>query len=125
MKLILDKSFQVDKLKLYLKLFKLHKSYLAFLSDQKEMGIGDVTLGSPQRIKGVKSTSSTYHLFGIQQKLLSSVITKRMTNFLDMPVLLLLFIKEKVEENEIARPIVDFINENLKDLRESEELLDY
>lgn len=116
METIIEESVQLEEFVIYFKLFKLHKSYLALISDQKEMGIGDVTLASPQRIKGVKSTSSSYNIFGIHQNLLSSVITKRMTNQLDSPVLLLLFIKSKIEENEITKSIINFINENLKKL---------
>jgi len=116
METIIERSVQLEEFVIYFKLFKLHKSYLALISDQKEMGIGDVTLASPQRIKGVKSTSSSYNIFGIHQNLLSSVIAKRITNQLDAPVLLLLFIKSKIEEDEKTKSIINFINKNLKKL---------
>lgn len=119
MKVLIDKLIEIEEIVFFFKLFKLHKSYLALISDQKEMGIGDVTLASPERIKGVKSTSSSYNLFGIHQKLLSSVIAKRMTNYLDAPVLVLLFMKNKVEEKEFTPPLVEFINNCLEEVGNS------
>jgi len=118
MKNVVDKSIQLENLQIYFKLFKLHKSYLALISDQKAMGIGDVTLGTPPKLKGSKSASSSYNLFGIRQQLLSSILIKRITKYLDAPVLLVLYIKSKIEENEITKPLINFINKNLQSLEE-------
>ena len=60
MKLLAEKEKIIDDLPIYLTLFQLHKSFLLLISDQKEMGIGNVTLGSPPTIEGIKSTSASY-----------------------------------------------------------------
>ena len=57
------------------------------------MGIGNVSLGSPSLIKGVKSPTASYNLFGVNNKLLSTVIVERASKALNAPVLLLLFLK--------------------------------
>ena len=74
MKLVTEKSKQLERIKIYLSIFKLHKSYLVLISDQETMGIGNVTLGIPPSIEGMKVSAATHQLFGVQQKILSSII---------------------------------------------------
>ena len=59
MKRIVEKSVDIDETIVYLALYQLHKSYLLLISDQKDLGIGSVTLGSPPMIDGLKSTAVT------------------------------------------------------------------
>jgi len=118
MKPIIEKNIEMDDLTLYLTLFKLHKSYLLLISDQGELGIGNATLGSPPMIEGLKSTSASYQLFGFNNKLLSTIIAERASYLLKAPVLLLLFLKTKKDENEIAKPLVNFLNEVLSEIIE-------
>jgi hypothetical protein len=113
MKPIIEKSLEMEDFTLYLTLFKLHKSYLLLISDQEELGIGNATLGSPPMIEGLKSTSASYQLFGFNKKLLSKIIAERASY-----LLLLLFLKTKKDENEIAKPLVNFLNEVLSDIVE-------
>jgi hypothetical protein len=80
------------------------------------MGIGDVTLGTPSKIEGVKSTSSTFNLFGMHNNLISSVIAKKSAFVLKKPILVLFFCTAEIEENEIIKPLVSFINKNLNEL---------
>ena len=93
MRAILDKSLHIEDLVIFIKIFKLHKSFLTLISDQKELGIGDVTLSSPPSIDGMKSTSSSFKLFGIHKNLLSSIIAKRISYILKAPVLVLSFLR--------------------------------
>ena len=118
MKLLLEKNKEIDGLKVFLSLFKLYKSYLLLISDQEELGIGAVTLSSPPTIEGLKSTSASYALFGVNKKLLSTIVTERVSHLLKAPVLLLLFLKTKKEEEDIVKPIVNFLNESLTEIIE-------
>jgi len=116
MKLIKEDSVQIDEIVFYLEIYKLHKSYLITLSNKKEMGIGDVTLGTPSKIEGVKSTSSTFNLFGMHNDLISSVIAKKSAFLLNKPVLILFFCTTEIEENLIIKPLISFLNKNLNEL---------
>ncbi|MFX1395167.1 MAG: hypothetical protein ACFFAH_16610 [Promethearchaeota archaeon] len=118
MKSLADKHIEIDKTMIYLTLFKLHKSYLLMISDQKDMGIGSVTLASPPLVEGLKSTAASYNLFGVDQKLLSTIISEKASKILKAPVLLLLFLKIKKKEEEIAKQLMKFLNEILTDIVE-------
>ena len=58
MKLLAEESIRIDEITIHLNLYKLHKSFLLLISDQPEMGIGTVTLGSPPMIEGLKSLTA-------------------------------------------------------------------
>lgn len=107
---IIETQEIIDELKIFISIFQLHKSYLILISNFEDMGIGAVSLGSPSTIDEIKSTSSTYTLFGIDKKLLSKVITERAAYILKKPVLVLLYLKTKVKEEEIAKPLVKALN---------------
>ena len=92
MKKLIEKCKKVEDLTIYLTLFSLYKSYLLLISDKEEMGIGNVSLGIPQTIDGIKSSSTSYAYFGIKQKLLSTIIVEKSSHVLKAPVLLLLFL---------------------------------
>ncbi len=119
MRCIAEKSLKLKEITIQLTLFKMHKSYLLLISDQIEMGIGSVTLGSPPLIEGLKSTSASYNLFGVNKKLLSKIISEFSSNILKLPVLLLLFLKVNKKEEEIAKPLMKFLNEVLREVIEN------
>ena len=114
MKLLAKENIKIDDITIYLNLFKLHKSFLLLISDQSNMGIGNVTLGSPPIIEGIKSPTASYNLFGMNTKLLSTIIAERASNILKAPILLLLFLKSKKDDEEIIKPLVNFLNKVLK-----------
>jgi hypothetical protein len=116
MRLLIEKSKEIDDFTVFLALFELYKSYLLLISDQKEMGIGSVTLGSPATIEGLKATSATYTLFGVYEKLLSTIIAEKASFLLKAPVILMLFLKSKKKEEDIAKPIVNFLDEILSEV---------
>ena len=116
MKKLIERSKIIDDILYNLILCKLYKSYLLLISDQKEMGIGDVSLGNPSTIRGFKSNSTSYSLFGIKNKMLSRILAERSSITLKAPVLLLLFIKSKKKEEEITKPLVRFLNECLSEI---------
>jgi hypothetical protein len=118
MKLLAERNIEVENFKIFLNLFQLFKSFLLLISDQEDMGIGNVTLGSPSIVKGVKSPTSSYNLFGMNGNLLSTIIAERASNALNAPVLLLLFLKSKIEEKKIVKPIINFLNEVLDETLE-------
>lgn len=117
---LVKKDFLIDNLKIYFVLFKLHNSYLLLISDQKEMGIGNVTLGSPPLTEGLKSITASYRLFGVDKKLLSTIISEKASHILKKPVLLLLFLRDRNKEEEIAKPLMSFLNEILTKLVEKD-----
>ena len=118
MKLLAKEDKKIEDITVYLNLFKLHKSFLLLISDQPNMGIGNVTLGSPPIIEGIRSPTASYNLFGINTKMLSTIIAERASNILKAPVLLLLFLKNKKDDDEIIKPLVNFLNEVLKEISE-------
>ncbi|TFF98630.1 MAG: hypothetical protein EU547_00920 [Promethearchaeota archaeon] len=119
MKLIQEDSVQIEDVKIYLRIYKLHKSFLILLSNKEKMGIGDVTLGTPSKIEGIKSSSSTFNLFGVHNNLISSVIAKKSAFCLKQPVLVLFFCTVEVEENSFIKPLISFLNRNLNDIQEN------
>ena len=121
MKNLINKNLKLDSITIFLSLFKLHKSYLLLISDQRDMGIGSVTLASPPLIEGIKSTAASYNLFGVEKKLLSTIISERASKILNAPVLLLLFLKSKTKEGEIAKPIIEFLNSTLTGILENDQ----
>ena len=121
MQLLVEDFKVIDDITIYLKLFKLHQSFLLLISDQLNMGIGNVTLGSPPVIEGMKSPTASYTLFGMDTKLLSTIIAERASNILKAPVLLLLFLKNKRSDEEIIKPLVNFLNSILKETFEKME----
>ena len=117
---LVKKDWVIDNLKIHLVLFKLYNSFLLLISDQKEMGIGNVTMGSPPLTEGLKSISASYSLFGVGKKLLSTVISEKASLILKKPVLLLLFLKDKTKEEEIAKSLMSFLDEILAEIVEKD-----
>ncbi|MFX1325354.1 MAG: hypothetical protein ACFE8N_10370 [Promethearchaeota archaeon] len=117
MNLIAHHKFEIDETSVYLRLYKLYKSFLLLISDQKDMGIGNVTLGSPPIVEGIKSPTASYNLFGMESRLLSTIIAERVSKKLNAPVLLLLFLKNRLKEEEIVKPLVNILNEILDEVQ--------
>ena len=120
MKLLVDRNFTVDDCIIYINLFKLHNSFLLLISDQEDLGIGNVTLGTPSIVEGIKSPTASYNLFGMNSKLISTIIAEKTSKVLNTPVLLLLFLKNRKDEEKIIKPLIKFINEILEGLTEKE-----
>jgi len=118
MKLLIEKEIIIEGIKIFINLFKLYKSFLLLISDQKELGIGNVTLGTPPFIKDLKSSTSSYSLFGLDRKLLSNIIAEKASSSLKEPVLLLLFLKTKKDETEIIKPLIKFLNEIFEEVKD-------
>ena len=116
MKPIIERSKQLDNTKIYVSIFKLHKSYLVLISDIENMGIGNVTLGIPPTIENVKVSAATHQLFGVQQKILSNIIVEKMSSYFNAPVLLMLFLKSVSDDKEIIKPLTSFLKEILEDI---------
>ncbi len=120
MKLLVDQNFTIDDYVIYINLFKLHNSFLLLISDQEDLGIGNVTLGAPSIVEGIKSPTASYNLFGLNSKLISTIIAEKASKVLNAPVLLLLFLKNKKKEEKIIKPLIKFVNEILEGLTEKE-----
>lgn len=120
MKVIIERSFSIDDYVLYIKLFKLHNSFLMMISDQEDLGIGNVVLGTPSLVDGIKTPTTSYNLFGINDKLISTIIVENVSKKLNAPVLLLLFLKNRKDEEAVIKPLVHFINVILDGLPEKE-----
>lgn len=114
MKEIITKIFEFEDFSIFLKLFQLHKSHLLLLSDKEDMGIREVTLSSPTTIEGLKANSSTYNLFGMHHNTLNSIIAKRAAHLCQTPVLTLVFLAHQIEDQEVIKTIVNFLNQVMK-----------
>lgn len=114
MEFLIETNTKIEDTTIYLSLLNLHKSFLLLISDQPNMGIGNVTLCSPSVIEGIKTPTASYSLFGMNTKLLSTIIAEKATSILKAPVLLLLFLKNKKSDEDIIKPIVNFLNETLE-----------
>ncbi len=88
----------------------MHKSHLMLISDQEELGIGNVILSSPPTIQGLNSIAASYNLFGMKEGLLSKIIAERASRILKTPVLLLFFLKNIKKEEDIAQELTLAIN---------------
>ncbi|MFX1448368.1 MAG: hypothetical protein ACFFCG_09560 [Promethearchaeota archaeon] len=86
------------------------------------MGIGNVTLGTPPRIEGMKVSAATHQLFGIQQEILSNIIVEKISSFLNAPVLLLMFLKSIRDDQEISKPLILFLNDVLIDIPDNDNI---
>ena len=119
MKKLQDKKIIIDEITIFLKIYKLKNSYLLLISDQTEMGIGNVTLSNPSLISGVKSPTSSYNLFGFKNRLLSSIVAERASHILNSPVLLLILLKINKNEEVIIKPFMDFLDPLLKNIAQN------
>lgn len=86
------------------------------ISDNKEMGIGNVLLGNPPTIEGIKSSVASYELFGLGDNMISKIIVERAASYLKTSVLLLSFIKNKKREDSFFKALIIFLNDILKEI---------
>lgn len=117
MKRVSEKQKNLEEITLYIKLYKFNKGNLLLVSDKAEMGIGTVSLGTPMNIEDMKTTSSSYRLFGVDKNYLSKILVERAANQLNDPVLLLLFLKTKKKEEELAKPLIKLLDETLNEIK--------
>lgn len=122
MNLIVKHHEEIDGFTVHLKLYQLSKSFLLMISDYANMGIGNVTLGSPSTIEGMKPIATSYNIFGFKNNLLSTIISERASFVLKAPVLLLFFLKTKRNEEEIIKPLTFFLNRALEKIPRNLEL---
>ncbi len=114
MDLIIKHQEEIDGFTIYLKLYQLYKSFLLMISDHANMGIGNITLGNPSTIEGMKPIATSYNVFGFRNNLLSTIISEKASFVLKSPVLLLLFLKTKRDEEKIIKPLTNFVNRAFK-----------
>ncbi|MFX1398962.1 MAG: hypothetical protein ACFFAS_18180 [Promethearchaeota archaeon] len=106
---MVEETIVIDERNYYFILYEMYKSHLILISDQDKMGIGNVTLSSPSTIDGFNSIASSYNLFGTSERLLSKIISEKASNVLKTPVLLLLFLKNIENEEEIIKEMISSI----------------
>ncbi|MBY9020371.1 MAG: hypothetical protein KGD67_04875 [Candidatus Lokiarchaeota archaeon] len=116
MKPIIEKQKQIDNLVCYISIFKLVKSYLVLISDEESMGIGTVSLGIPSIIENAKTSSASHHIFGVQNNILSKIIVEKISSYLKEPVMLLLFLKNVKEDQELIILLMEFLKETLTEI---------
>jgi len=116
LKLLVDEERLIDDSMIYSKIFKLHKSYLIMISDHKEMGIGNVLLGNPPTIEGIKASIASYELFGLGNDMISKIMVERAASYLKKSVLLLFFIKTRTFEDSYIKNLIKFLNDTLKEI---------
>lgn len=88
----------------------LKKSYLFFVTDQSEYGIGSVILSTPPMLEGTSATSSPVTLFGLKNNLLANLIGKTASKKLQVPVMTLLLIKnEQIKPEIMTKTVMDAV----------------
>ncbi|MBN1800084.1 MAG: hypothetical protein JW891_01175 [Candidatus Lokiarchaeota archaeon] len=117
MKKIVEESINIDKYTINIDVFQMHKSHLMLISDQEDMGIGNVTLSSPPVVEGLNSIAASYNLFGMNEGLLSKIIAERASKILKTPVLLLFFLKEVKKEEDIMQELTSSVNDILDKIK--------
>ncbi len=115
MKKIIDKCKDFGDFKIYIVLFKLIKGYLLLISDKKEMGLGEITLATPNLIDGLESRSFSQKFISISDSKLSNVIAEKVSYKLRNPALVLLFLDKKLKDSEIAKPLISYLNDCLSE----------
>ena len=116
MELIIEKDKEIDNSTIYIKIYKLHKSYLMMISDHEEMGIGNVSLGNPPTIAGIKASVASFELFGLGNNIINKVIVERAASFLKAPVLLLFFLRSRTFEESFLKSLIKFLNDILNEI---------
>lgn len=116
LKLLVERERIIDDSVIYVKIFKLHKSYLIMISDHKEMGIGNVLLSNPPTIEGIKASVASYELFGLGNDMISKIMVERAASYLKTSVLLLFFMKARKSEDSFLKALMKFVNDILKEI---------
>ena len=103
----------------YATFISLYKSYLLLVTDQKEYGIGNVTLSGPPTGIG-QASSSPFNLFGLRNPLLSNMIGKTSSKLLKSPVISMVFIKEKeLKQDIIMKLALEAVKNAIKNIEKS------
>jgi hypothetical protein len=117
LKLLIEKEREINDLMIYTKIFKLHRAHLIMISDHKEMGIGNVVLGNPPTIEGIKASVASFELFGLGDDMISKIVVERAASYLKTSVLLLFFVKSRKNEENFLKGLVKFLNDILKKIK--------
>ncbi len=116
MKIIIEKDREINGINIYFKILKLHKSYLMMISDHEEMGIGNVLLGNPPTIAGIKASVASFELFGLGNNIINKIIVERAASYLKAPVLLLFFLRSRYSEESFLKSLIIFLNDILNEI---------
>jgi len=119
MNILIEDKVTIEDTVFYITAVQLHKSYLLLISDQEDLGIGSVTLGSPPFSQDSKSASTSFALFGISNSLISKVISERASLLFKAPVLLLLFLKSKPKEEDLIKPLGNYLSKIISEKLET------
>jgi len=96
----------------------LENSYLLLVSDQKDFGIGTVTLSSPSTKLGLDTLSTPFAIFGLKNSILANLIGKNASKKLNCPILSLLLIKEeRIKQEIIIKTTMEAINIAIENIR--------
>jgi len=112
---IREGTAQYENLTIHAVIIKLQKSFLLFVTDQADFGIGTVNLSIPPSGISTQAINSPFNLFGLKNTLLSSVIGKNATTHLKEPVLSLIYLlSTDFKEEQLLKTAMDAVLQAIK-----------
>ncbi len=102
-------------------LIRLKHSYLLFVTDQDEFGLGTITLASQPSEVHTGSSSNPFNFFGIKNNMLANIVSKTASKTLKAPVMVMLLIKEtKLKQKRINQLVIKNIKQLLEELNNND-----
>ncbi len=109
-----------EDLNLKASLQPLRESFLFFLSDQAEFGIGTIVAGVPGLKDTLASNPSSTALIGTKDLHISKIIIKNLCKKLEKPVIGFIDLKTTMPELKIGKLVVELLDSLLKEYEKNE-----
>ncbi len=109
-----------EDLNLKASLQPLRESFLFFLTDQAEFGIGTIIAGVPALKDTLSSNPSSTALIGTKNLHLSKIIIKNLCKNLEKPVIGFIDLKTTMPELKLGKLVVELLDSLLKEYEKNE-----
>ncbi|OLS13865.1 MAG: hypothetical protein RBG13Loki_2542 [Promethearchaeota archaeon CR_4] len=104
-----------EGIKLKASLQTLRDSYLFFLTDQNEFGIGTIIAGVPAIKDSLITNPSSTALIGTRDLNISKIITKNLCKKLEKPIISFIDLKTTMPEIKLGKYIVEILESLLQE----------
>ncbi len=98
----------------------LRDSFLFFLTDQAEFGIGTIIAGVPALKDSLSNNPSSTALIGTKDLNLSRIIIKNLCRKLEKPVIGFIDLKTNMPELKLGKQVVELLEDLLRKRKETE-----